>query len=62
MAQTCVSGFCSLLRYIRLILFVNSPNTVLMFVFMEQLQRLVGVSSGQPKPVQEKKASEAMKA
>jgi len=38
------------------------PNTVLMFVFMEQLQRLVGVSSGQPKPVQEKKASEAMKA
>ncbi|KAH0289319.1 mitochondrial dicarboxylate transporter [Aureobasidium namibiae CBS 147.97] len=39
-----------------------APNTVLMFVFMEQLQRLVGVSSGQPKPVQEKKASEAMKA
>lgn len=39
-----------------------APNTVLMFVFMEQLQRLVGVSSNQPKPVQEKKASEAMKA
>ncbi|KAI5249426.1 hypothetical protein E4T47_05020 [Aureobasidium subglaciale] len=39
-----------------------APNTVLMFVFMEQLQRLVGVSTGQPKPVQEKKASEAMKA
>ncbi|KAI4720704.1 hypothetical protein E4T48_03064 [Aureobasidium sp. EXF-10727] len=39
-----------------------APNTVLMFVFMEQLQRLVGVSTGQPKPVQEKKASESMKA
>ncbi|CAD0029719.1 unnamed protein product [Aureobasidium pullulans] len=39
-----------------------APNTVLMFVFMEQLQRLVGVSINQPKPVQEKKASEAMKA
>ncbi|THW45021.1 hypothetical protein D6C77_06330 [Aureobasidium pullulans] len=39
-----------------------APNTVLMFVFMEQLQRLVGVSTNQPKPVQEKKASEAMKA
>ncbi|KAG9564416.1 hypothetical protein KCU79_g5085, partial [Aureobasidium melanogenum] len=39
-----------------------APNTVLMFVFMEQLQRLVGVSSNQPKPVQDKKASEAMKA
>lgn len=39
-----------------------APNTVLMFVFMEQLQRLVGVSTNQPKPAQEKKASEAMKA
>ncbi|KAI5208678.1 hypothetical protein E4T39_01432 [Aureobasidium subglaciale] len=39
-----------------------APNTVLMFVFMEQLQRLVGVSTSQPKPVQEKKASESMKA
>ncbi|KAI4734686.1 hypothetical protein E4T50_14786 [Aureobasidium sp. EXF-12298] len=39
-----------------------APNTVLMFVFMEQLQRLVGVSSNQPKPVQDKKASEALKA
>ncbi|THY43272.1 hypothetical protein D6C99_07151 [Aureobasidium pullulans] len=39
-----------------------APNTVLMFVFMEQLQCLVGVSTNQPKPVQEKKASEAMKA
>jgi dicarboxylate transporter 10 len=33
-----------------------------MFVFMEQLQRLVGVSTGQPKAVSEKKASEVMKA
>jgi dicarboxylate transporter 10 len=41
---------------------VTRPNTVLMFVFMEQLQRLVGVSTGQPKAVSEKKASEAMKA
>ncbi|KAI5259502.1 hypothetical protein E4T42_00033 [Aureobasidium subglaciale] len=39
-----------------------APNTVLMFVFMEQLQRLVGVSTAQPKPVQEKKASEVVKA
>lgn len=39
-----------------------APNTVLMFVFMEQLQRLVGVSTGQPKAVSEKKASESMKA
>jgi hypothetical protein len=43
-------------------LLLNRPNTVLMFVFMEQLQRLVGVSTGQPKAVSEKKASEAMKA
>jgi dicarboxylate transporter 10 len=41
---------------------VNRPNTVLMFVFMEQLQRLVGVSTGQSKAVSEKKASEVMKA
>ncbi|KAI4835297.1 hypothetical protein E4T44_08665 [Aureobasidium sp. EXF-8845] len=39
-----------------------APNTVLMFVFMEQLQRLVGVSTGQSKAVSEKKASEVMKA
>lgn len=62
MAQTCVSGFRLLLREQGLTLLVNSPNTVLMFVFMEQLQRLVGVSTGQPKAVSEKKASEVMKA
>jgi hypothetical protein len=43
LAETCVSVFFAMFRC--MVLTVRRPNTILMFLFMEQLQRLLGVTT-----------------